>query len=96
MVLRANGEARIFSDTFLTGGRAVLARKKANFGSCVPIRKKDENGYVEFKIAQKALMKARMAKEQLLRNPKQACEQLLARLFWIQRYIQEKEQQQEK
>ncbi len=47
-------------------GRAVLAQKKANVGACVPIRKKDDNRYAEFKIAQKALNKEMMAKERLL------------------------------
>ena len=36
-------------------GRAVLEQKKANVGACVSILKKDDNRYVEFKIAQKAL-----------------------------------------
>ena len=67
----------IFCDTSLTGcsssrafahilGRAVLAQKKANVGACAPIRKKDDNRYAEFKIAQKALNKEMMAKERLL------------------------------
>ena len=37
----------IFCDHFLTGGRAVLAQKKANVGSCVRIRKNDYNRYVD-------------------------------------------------
>ena len=43
IVLRTNGEAQIrciFCDTVLTGGRAILAQKKANVGSCIPICKK--------------------------------------------------------
>ena len=47
----------IFCDTSLTGGRAILAQKKTNVGSCVPIRKKDDNRYAEHEIAQKALNK---------------------------------------
>ena len=55
----------IFCDTSLAG-RAFLVQKKANVGACVPIRKKDNNWYVEFNIVQKILNKEMMAKEWLL------------------------------
>ena len=67
----------IFCDTSLTGcssswafahilGRAVLAQKKANIAACVPICKKDDNWYVEFKKTKKGLNKEMMAREQLI------------------------------
>ena len=71
---------------FLTGGRAVLAQKKANVRSCFLIHKNDDNRYVEFRIAQKAVNKAMMAKK----NCSVACKK--TNLFWIQWYIQEIEQ----
>ena len=45
-------------------GRAVLGQKIANIGSCVPIRKEDDN--IQFKSAQKVLNKDMMAEEQQL------------------------------
>jgi hypothetical protein len=48
-------------------GRAVLGQKLANIGSCVPIRKEDDN--IQFKCiksAQKVLNKDMMAEEQQL------------------------------
>ena len=65
-------------DNFLTGGRAVLVQKKANVRSCVQIRKNDDNRYVEFKIAQKAINKAMMAKKDCSVARKQT------NLLWIQ------------
>ena len=47
-------------------GRAVLGKKKANIGACVPIRREDDNRYAQFKTAQKVLNKKIMAKEQQL------------------------------
>ena len=38
---------------------------KAQVGSCVPISRNKDNQYVEFKIVQKALIKAMMTKERL-------------------------------
>ena len=55
----------IICDTSLTG-KAVLAQKKASVGACVPLRKKDDNRSVEFKIVQKDLNKEMMAKARLL------------------------------
>jgi len=49
--------------------------------------KKDDNRHSEFMIAQKALNKEMMAMERLL-----SCSQATGNLFWIQQYLQEKEQ----
>ena len=85
-----------FCDTSLTGcsssrafahvlGKAVLAQKKANVGACVPLRKKDDNRHAEFMIGQKALNKEMMAKDRSVARKQ-------GNLFWIQQYLQEKEQ----
>ena len=66
----------IFCNTSLTGcisywafanilGRAVLEQKKVNVAAWVPMSKKDDKWYVEFKMNQKFLNKEMMAKEQL-------------------------------
>ena len=47
-------------------GRAVLGQKIANIGSCAPIRKEDDNRYIQFKSAEKVLNKDMMAEEQQL------------------------------
>ena len=59
---------------------------QASVGSCVSIFKNDGNQYVDFKIVQKALNKAMMAKELLL-----SCWQA-SKSVWILWCIQEKEQ----
>ena len=50
----------------MTRGRAVLAQKEANVGACFPIRNKDDNRSVEFKIVQRALNNEMTDKERQL------------------------------
>jgi hypothetical protein len=44
-------------------GRPVLGQKKSNIKACVPIRKDDDNRYVQFKTAEKFLDKGMVSKE---------------------------------
>jgi hypothetical protein len=44
-------------------GRQVLGQEKSNIKACVPIRKDDDNRYVQFKTAQKILNKEMVSKE---------------------------------
>ena len=46
-------------------GRAVLGQQRSNVGAFVPIRKDDDNRYVQIKNAQRVLNKEIMAKERL-------------------------------
>ena len=70
-----------FCDKTLTGcsssralahilGRPVLDQSKANVRFCVPIRKEDDDGYEQFKTAQKVLNKQVMTKEAQLSSSK--------------------------
>jgi hypothetical protein len=51
-------------------GRPVLGQKKSNVKSCVPLRKSDDNRYVEFKTAQKVLNQEMTSKEEQLSSSK--------------------------